>query len=182
MNMIFVDAENIGLKELSKIEATIIDKVFVFTKSDSIAQFCEQNLYHCLSDYPSGANQADFYIIAYLSRILATLDRKKLASVKLKLYSNDLNLIAAFKFQCNLLGGTCDIIKTKNNTVVPIAAKTVSPSEQIYAQLHSPQALNQELQAKLGLSKSAFTRAVNELAKANKICRSPESKKKWVRR
>ncbi len=30
MKMIFVDAENVGLKELEKINASVVDKVFVF--------------------------------------------------------------------------------------------------------------------------------------------------------
>ncbi|MFY2506895.1 hypothetical protein ACN3E9_00880 [Vibrio pectenicida] len=34
MKIIFVDAENIGLKELEKVKATVVDKVFVFSKSD----------------------------------------------------------------------------------------------------------------------------------------------------
>ena len=33
---IFVDVENIGLKELKKINAEIVDKVFVFSKSDAV--------------------------------------------------------------------------------------------------------------------------------------------------
>ena len=32
MKMIFVDAENVGLKELEKINASVVDKVFVFSR------------------------------------------------------------------------------------------------------------------------------------------------------
>ncbi|MBF4269331.1 hypothetical protein EAY71_20920, partial [Vibrio anguillarum] len=67
MKVIFVDAENVGLKELEKINASIVDKVFVFSKSDAVKLVCEKSLYLCLNDYPTGQNQADFYIIAYLS-------------------------------------------------------------------------------------------------------------------
>ena len=64
MKIIFVDAENVGLKELEKIKASIVDKVLVFSRVESIKQTCEKLLYLCLSDYPEGANQADFHIIA----------------------------------------------------------------------------------------------------------------------
>ncbi|GAA5788729.1 hypothetical protein NGY2020031_11740 [Vibrio cholerae] len=46
MKMIFVDAENIGLKELEKVKATVIDKVFVFSKVESVQRICE-NHYFC---------------------------------------------------------------------------------------------------------------------------------------
>lgn len=76
MKIIFVDAENIGLKELYKINTSIVDKVFVFSKNHAFKLICDQSLYHLLNDYPSGQNQADFYIIAYLSKVLSILDPK----------------------------------------------------------------------------------------------------------
>lgn len=96
--MIFVDAENVGLKELEKIGASIIDKVFVFSKSEAVKLVCDKSLYLFLSDYPTGQNQADFYIVAYLSRVLLALDKKQLDSVNFELYSNDESLISAFEF------------------------------------------------------------------------------------
>ncbi|MGL4734650.1 MAG: hypothetical protein ACRCWB_06105 [Enterovibrio sp.] len=96
MKMIFVDAENIGVKELEKIQATVIDKVFVFSKVESVQRICEKALFLFLSDYPSGPNQADFYIIAYLSRVLSILDKKQFSAVHFELYSNDKSLISAF--------------------------------------------------------------------------------------
>ncbi|EMJ3470170.1 hypothetical protein V7L80_005248, partial [Vibrio harveyi] len=45
MKMVFVDAENVGLKELEKLRASAIDKVFVFSKSEAIKQCCEKNLF-----------------------------------------------------------------------------------------------------------------------------------------
>lgn len=54
MKMIFVDAENVGLRELEKINASVVDKVFVFSKSDSVKLVCEKSLYLFLSDYPTG--------------------------------------------------------------------------------------------------------------------------------
>ncbi|MBF4242492.1 hypothetical protein EA003_22225, partial [Vibrio anguillarum] len=111
MKVIFVDAENVGLKELEKINASIVDKVFVFSKSDAVKLVCEKSLYLCLNDYPTGQNQADFYIIAYLSRVLLALDKKQLGSIHFELYSNDENLITAFEFQCDQLGATCQSIR-----------------------------------------------------------------------
>ncbi|MCG9230945.1 MULTISPECIES: hypothetical protein [Vibrio harveyi group] len=46
MKMVFVDAENVGLKELEKLRASAIDKVFVFSKSEAIKQCCEKNLFY----------------------------------------------------------------------------------------------------------------------------------------
>ncbi|MEZ9231355.1 hypothetical protein AB4259_09755 [Vibrio amylolyticus] len=185
MKMIFVDAENVGLKELEKLQATPVDKVFVFSKSDAIRLVCEKALFLYLSEYPTGQNQADFYIIGYLSRVLCTLDRKQLNSVDFELYSNDENLISAFEFQCSQLGAKQRAIRTKEATIVELPTITKpmvnSPESKIYAALKSPCSLDQNLQKKLGLSKPDFTKAVNELSKSNKIKRSPENKKKWVR-
>ncbi|MGS0675729.1 hypothetical protein [Shewanella sp. 125m-1] len=185
MKMIFVDAENVGVKELEKIDASVVDKVFVFSKSETVKLICEKSLYLYLSDYPSAPNQADFYIIAYLSRVLLALDKKQLNSVHLELYSNDESLILAFEFQCNQLGAAAICIRTRENTVVPIVntstPKLKSPQDKVFSALKSPRALDPSLQKQLGLSKSAFTKAINELSNSNKIQRSQQSKKKWVR-
>ncbi|MDE1330498.1 hypothetical protein [Vibrio aestuarianus] len=187
MKVIFVDAENVGLKELEKINASIVDKVFVFSKSDAVKLVCEKSLYLCLNDYPTGQNQADFYIIAYLSRVLLALDKKQLGSIHFELYSNDENLITAFEFQCGQLGATCQSIRTREQTVVPItessstSPKPNSAEAKLLKALKSPHSLDPQFQQHLGLSKSDFTKAINELSKSNQIKRSPQSKKMWVR-
>ncbi|MCR9500927.1 hypothetical protein [Vibrio vulnificus] len=185
MKVIFVDAENVGLKELEKINASIVDKVFVFSKSDAVKLVCEKSLYLCLNDYPTGPNQADFYIIAYLSRVLLALDKKQLGSTHFELYSNDENLITAFEFQCGQLGAVCQSIRTREQTVVPIIESTYpkpnSAEAKLLKALKSPHSLDPEFQQRLGLSKSDFTKAINELSKSNQIKRSPQSKKKWMR-
>ncbi len=182
MKIIFVDAENIGLKELKKIDASVLDKVFVFSKSEPIKAFCEKYLYLYLSDYPSGSNQADFYIIAYLSRILSAIDKKKMDSFCFELISDDESLISAFTFQCTQLGGRHKITRTKASNVVPISITSDIEASQkkLHASLVSPKVLGPELQRQLGLSKSTFSKAINELTKNNKIKRSPESKRKWI--
>ncbi len=150
MKMIFVDAENVGLKELEKINASVVDKVFVFSKSDSVKLVCEKSLYLFLSDYPTGQNQADFYIIAYLSRVLLALDKKQLGSVHFELYSNDESLISAFEFQCKQLGAPCQSIRTRDNTVVPIIKSQQtpqkSPEDKLLHALKSPRALDPSFQ------------------------------------
>ncbi|ELI5719952.1 hypothetical protein KW443_09225 [Vibrio fluvialis] len=185
MKMIFVDAENVGLKELEKIGASIIDKVFVFSKSEAVKLICDKSLYLFLSDYPTGQNQADFYIVAYLSRVLLALDKKQLGSVNFELYSNDESLISAFEFQCGQLGAAYRSVRTRDNTVVPIVeaspAKHKSPEEKLLHALNTPRALDPSFQKQLGLSKSDFSRAIQGLSQSNQIKRSPQSKKKWVR-
>ncbi|MBS9939245.1 hypothetical protein CWO17_11410 [Vibrio sp. 10N.286.45.A3] len=186
MKAIFVDAENVGLKELEKINATIVDKVFVFSKSDAVKLVCQKSLYHFLGDYPTGPNQADFYIIAYLSRVLLALDKKQLGSTHFELYSNDESLITAFEFQCDLLGSSCQSIRTREQTVVslieskPKKSKKLTPEERVLNALTSPQSLNPNFQKKVGLSQSDFSKAITELSKNKQIKRSPQSKKKWV--
>ncbi|GAD88700.1 hypothetical protein VHA01S_008_00950 [Vibrio halioticoli NBRC 102217] len=205
MKMIFVDAENVGLKELGKLTASIVDKVFVFSKSDSVKLMCEKSLYLFLNDYPSGQNQADFYIIAYLSRVLSALDKRQLGSTHFELYSNDESLISAFEFQCDQLGSACKSIRTREQTVVPIlkpqplksklskptstipnppkinSSKPHSPEEKMLKALTSPRTLDPSLQKQLNLSQSDFTKVINALRSTQKIKRTEESKKKWVR-
>ena len=212
MKMIFIDAENIGLKEIEKAETCIIDKVFVFSKVESIKRSCEKLLYLCLSDYPDGANQADFYIIAYLSRILITLPKQQINTIEFELCTNDKNLISAFEFQCNLLRGKCTIIRTKkpskelislelenikqqspnstqliNELSINASNKTLNhlidsyPNEckPLVKALQTPQKLNDDLRQKLHLSKSTFTKIINELRCKNRIKRTTKDKSFW---
>ncbi len=202
MKMLFIDAENVGLKTLEKITASIIDKVFVFSKSEADKLLCEKSLYLHLSDYPSGSNQADFYIIGYLSRVLTVLDKKQLKMISFELYSNDESLISAFEFQCKHLGANCVCVRTKEANVISITSAKVEPNNKrcqtnkkptkateqnqqshlkLLKILTLPHALNPELQKKLGLSKSDFTKAVNILSKNKQIARTKESKRMWVR-
>lgn len=83
------------------------------------------------------------------------------------------------------LGAPCQSIRTRENTVVPIVkpqqTTPKSPEEKLLNALKSPRALDPSFQKQLGLSKSDFTKAINELSKNNQTKRSPQSKKKWVR-
>ncbi|CAH7217110.1 conserved hypothetical protein [Vibrio chagasii] len=184
MKFVFVDAENVGVKGVERVKATLADKVFVFSKSNGIKQYCEKELFHHLSDYPSGQNQADFYIISYLSCVLSTLEQQALASAHFELFSNDESLISAFDFQCKKLGAKFRIARTKDEVVVPIVPNvkpnSVSAEQKIYAALESPKNLDPSFQEQLGLSRQVFTKAVNTLSSSNKIKRSETDRKKWV--
>ncbi|WCP83303.1 hypothetical protein PQE20_17950 [Vibrio harveyi] len=188
MKIILVDAENVGLKGVEKIGPSVSDKVFVFSKSENIEQFCEKEMYQHISDYPLGANQADFCIIAYLMRFLTHYDLKALSKVVFELHSNDSNLRSAFEYQCTRFGVKSDIVQTKaisKIVALPVEqkrAKTDKAEELLFAALSKPRALDETLQAELGLPRQVFTKAINSLSSSNKIVRSPETKKKWVQR
>ncbi|MFT6910259.1 MAG: hypothetical protein ACJAS1_006987 [Oleiphilaceae bacterium] len=186
MKIIFVDAENVGFKGLEAIKSNIIDKVFVFSRVESIQSYSEQKLFLCLSDYPEGANQADFYIIAYLARVLASISKVGKNAIYFTLYSNDVNLINAFKFQCELLGAKSQIVsfKQENNAANVVCEISKSPKsetikKQVFNMLNQPIGLF-EIQTSLKLSKPIFSKAVNELVKDNKIKRVSKSSKNWV--
>ena len=183
MKIIFVDAENVGFKGLDAINASIADKVFVFSRVESIKVLCEKKLYLCLSDYPEGANQADFYIIAYLLRVLSCFAKEQKSAIEFVLYTNDLNLIAAFEFQCGLLGAKSKIhsFKQEASVVCNITelTKTNQLEKQIYKMLKEPRGLL-DIQTTLKLSKPVFTRAVNGLIKTEKIKRASNNGKNWV--
>ncbi|SGZ09141.1 hypothetical protein [Moritella viscosa] len=186
MKILFVDAENVGFKGLDAIDANIIDKVFIFSRVDSIKLYSEQKLYLCLSDYPEGANQADFYIISYLSRVLTTVSKNEKQAIEFILYSDDLNLVNAFKFQCDLFGAksriesfnqraktsniVCHIVKEPNSDLI---------ETQIFNMLDEPTGLFY-IQESLNIPLQTFTKAVNTLVKSNKICRSSKNDKHWV--
>jgi hypothetical protein len=186
MKIIFVDAENVGFKGLEAIKSNIIDKVFVFSRVESIQSYSEQKLFLCLSDYPDGANQADFYIIAYLARVLASISKVEKNAIDFTLYSNDVSLIHAFQFQCELLGAKSHIVSFKQenqptNVVCEISKspKSETIKKQVFNMLSQPIGLY-EIQTSLKLSKPVFSKAVNELVKDKKIKRVSKSGKNWV--
>jgi hypothetical protein len=72
MKLIFVDAENIGLRQLEGIQSAFQGRVFVFTKENSVKEFCEGRAFSVMSSYSAGSNQADFYIIAKLVSLIGS--------------------------------------------------------------------------------------------------------------
>ena len=186
MKIYYVDAENVGIDFLEGEKASVLDKVFVFSNSDSLKSDCEKLLYTCVSGYPSGKNQADFHMIAHLTRLLSMLSKKEKGSVSFIFCSKDQDLLKAFDSQCSLAGikafssypGNKNKIKSnggsqKNNKRPNlenlILESLVQPSKAI------------DIQRMLGVSKSEFSKAINKLIKTEEIKRHSKSSKKWRR-
>ncbi|CAH8232313.1 conserved hypothetical protein [Vibrio aestuarianus] len=183
MKVIFVDGENVGLKVVEKIDSALSDKVLIFSKSANIEQHCHKALFQHFSNYPSGSNQADFSIIANLSKYLTVYDTKSLSKAEFTLYTNDQDLISAFEFQCEEYNLKAKIIRTRETAKpvpLPVFIEPNSPDEKVFKALEHPRALSPELQEELGLTRQVFTRVVNSLSASNSIKRSPENKKLWV--
>lgn len=185
MKFIFVDAENIGLKEMEAISASISDKVLVFSKNEAVKNVCERKLFLSHSGYPSGPNQADFYIIGNLVGIITSITEQQREVCNFVLYSQDNSLVMAFSFQCKLHQVKCQIAlapKVKPNTQPVIEEKkVVSLLEDIIYESFKTEQKIETVRKKLKASKPDFTRALNALLKLNKIKRVSKSKKTWVR-
>ncbi|MBE8574116.1 hypothetical protein [Vibrio sp. OPT18] len=183
MKFIFIDAENIGLKEMQTIKTSIIDKVFVFSLNSAIKEFCEQKWYACFSDYQIGANQADFRIISVLSHALMMIERPNPA-ITFVLYSSDKALGLAFKNECDIRSADCEIALREPLPAISKAPQTaVTPSktdaEILFAALRKASPLDDGLRLSLSLSKQRFSQAQNELIKHELIIRCKSNKKNW---
>ena len=115
-------------------------------------------------------------------------DLKTLSKLVFELHSNDLSLIDAFQYQCKRLNVKSEIVKTINTSkVVVLPVESVISKDEtaealLYNALYQPRALDEKLQAELGLSRQIFTKAINSLSSSNKIVRTLETKKKWIQR
>ena len=185
MRFIFVDAENIGLKEVESINASISDKVLVFSKNEAVKNVCERKLFLSHSSYPSGSNQADFYIIGNLVGIITSISEQQREVCNFVLYSQDNSLVMAFSFQCQLHKVKCQIAlapKEKPNTQPVIEQKKAIPLlEDIIFEYFKTEQKTETVRKKSKASKPDFTRALNALVKSNKIKRVSKSKKTWIR-
>lgn len=180
MKFAFIDAENLGLKELESIGAKISDKVFVFSKNDAVKVLCERKLFLFISSYPTGPNQADFYIIGNLVEVIASLTGEQKKASEFLLYSRDNSLAQAFNFQCKLhkVKFKAPLEPKASSNVIPINQKGAI-EQKIINMLVTPMAA-EEIRKDLKASKPDFTKALNILIQGNKIKRSKSSKKKWV--
>lgn len=182
MKIYYVDAENIGFSMLDKTTFHILDRVFVFTNSETIKSEYNNMLLTCVSGYPTGKNQADFYIIAHLSIFLSNLSKSDKKLIEFNLLSKDQNLWKAFEYQCSLAGvkSSAPYIAEKiepNNAEESIE---ISIGEEILKLMTEP-ITSYEIQHMLNLSQSEFTKAINQLINTGKIMRHEKSKKYWVR-
>ena len=180
LKFIFVDAENIGLNQVGNVKATLTDKVFVFTKNKQIIELSERKLFQVFSSYPTGSNQADFYIIGNLVGVLASLSNGQKKQCQFVLLSQDNSLVMAFKFQCHLHKVACAFpLPSKSQTLVESQAE--SDNHQMLLQQFQHPKSTEDVRKKLNMPKPDFTRALNMLIKGKIIKRTIEDKKKWVK-
>lgn len=183
MKIIFIDAENVGTKSIENMSLSILDKVFVFSNKKTIQDLCNKKLFLSISDYPVGSNQADFYIIAYLSRILSTISNEEKKFLELVLYTRDKALITAFEFQCELVNISCifplidsiiDNVEDENEEFGS------SVEDMILSLLKDSSKSSNEMMTTLNLELRDFTTPINVLINNNKIKRNPNDKKLWI--
>lgn len=182
LKIYYVDAENIGLSALEELNISVLDRVFVFTNSEHLKSAFTNALVTCVSGYPNGQNQADFYIIAHLSNILAHLSKAEKKAIEFFLCSKDQSLWKAFEFQCYLAGvksSAPNIVIEAEISAAP--APVQAPLEQRILKLMAQPITVVEIQQKLNASQSEFTTSFNVLIKAGKVKRHEKSKKKWLR-
>jgi nicotinamidase-related amidase len=184
LRFIFVDAENIGLKGVEAIDASISDKVIVFSKNEAVKEACERKLFLYVSSYPSGPNQADFYVIGNLIGIIASLSEVQRSACQFILYTQDNALTTAFSFQCKLHKVNSKIaLKPKSDVqqkrIVEPKKLLQSLEQMIYDQLKTAQT-TEAVRKKLKQPKPEFTKALNQLIRAEKIRRVSKNKKTWI--
>ncbi|MDP2561510.1 hypothetical protein [Psychrobium sp. 1_MG-2023] len=184
MKFIFVDAENVGSKEIEKINPTISDKVMVFSRSAAVKEVCERKLFLYLSGYPVGSNQADFYIIGNAVGLVASLSESQREMSQFVLYSRDNSLVTAFRFQCQL-HKVKYLIALEPKAIVqksqpPVVSKIEKSLEQTVLSHFNSENTIEFIRKKLKRSKSEFTGVINNLIKAKKIKRVSKNKKTWV--
>ncbi|RRW39134.1 hypothetical protein EGJ52_24985 [Pseudomonas luteola] len=182
LKIYYVDAENIGLSMLDELNISILDRVFVFTNSESLKSACSNALLTCVSGYPSGPNQADFYIIAHLSNVLSHLSKAEKKAIEFNLCSKDQNLWKAFEFQCSQAGVKSSApyitLQSESNNVVLAIDTSI---EAKILKLMSKPITSLEIQQKLKITQSEFTTSFNQLIKSGKIKRQESSRKHWFR-
>lgn len=187
----YVDAENVNLNSLDQKHLSVLDRVFVFTKHSKPSANYSNHLYEFIGGYPTGKDQADFYIIAHLSRVLGDLTQAEKKVVSFHIHSKDKNLCTAFEFQCSLAGAVFskplyEEGKKPNLSVVPKQKDKPEESEVIAIASRLKSIVNQpvsvtEIRASLpALSQQDFTRSFNWLIQNKEIKRSKNTPKKWV--
>ncbi|WP_146143640.1 hypothetical protein [Photobacterium phosphoreum] len=181
MKIIFIDEENVGTKSIENMDLSILDKVFVFSNKKTIQELCNKKLFLSISDYPVGSNQADFYIIAYLSRILLTISNEEKKCLELVLYTKDKALITAFEFQCELVNISC-IFPLIDSVIDSVEDEELGSSveDMILSLLKNASKSSNEMMTTLNLELRDFTTPINVLINNNKIKRNPNDKKLWV--
>lgn len=178
LKIYYIDAENVGLNVLNDLTLSVLDRVFVFTNSEGLKTASNNAVLTCMSGYPSGSNQADFYIIAHLSNVLANLTKAEKNAIEFILCSKDQSLWKAFEFQCRLAEVKSSILHLKVEEKSVAASPSTSLEVKILKLMVQP-ITSIEIQKKLGVPQSEFTTSFNQLIKSGKIKRQEGAKKKW---
>ena len=200
MKIYYVDAENIGIDFLAGQNISVLDKVFVFSNNESITSECEKRFYIGVTGYPVGKNQANFYMVGHLARLISLLSDKEKGAINFIFCSKDQDLLKALDSQCSLAGikafssypaenkkkessSTSKPNTDKNNTRKKGAKKGVKNQsiESLILECFAQPSKPYDVQLALGLSKPEFTKAINKLIKAEKIKRQSKSRKKWCK-
>ena len=187
VKFIFVDAENISNRKVEMINAGIMDKVFVFSKNNgAIKKNCEEKHYLYLYKYPTGANQADFYLIANLARVITLMNKEEKQRCEFVLYSQDNSLVTAFEFQCNLhkVKSSIALPPKEQNTVVTLITEEEQKNidRKILSFLsESLPKLPEEIRNDLKITKKDCAGALRRLSESNEICRVADGDKRWIK-
>jgi len=197
----YVDAENVGIDFLTGKNISVLDKVFVFSNNESIQAECEKNSYIGVTGYPVGKNQADFYMVGHLARLISLMSDKEKGAINFIFCSKDQDLLKALYSQCSLAGikafssypaankgaksnsASKKQHSDKKNTHKKGAKKIVENQniESSILECFVQPSKSHDVQVALGLSKPNFTKAINNLIKAGKIKRQSKSSKKWCK-
>ena len=200
MKIYYVDAENVGIDFLTGKNISVLDKVFVFSNNESIQAECEKRFYISVTGYPVGKNQADFYMVGHLARLISLLSDKEKGAINFIFCSKDQDLLKALDSQCSLAGIKAfssypaeNKKKESNSTSKPNTDKKNSHKkgakkcvenqniESSILECFAQPSKSHDVQVALGLSKPNFTKAINNLIKAGKIKRQSKSSKKWCK-
>ncbi|ACH64813.1 conserved hypothetical protein (plasmid) [Aliivibrio fischeri MJ11] len=157
----------------------------MFSNNEQIKTLCHDLMFIMMSGYPIGKNQADFYLIAHLSKAISQVqydEKKKLTFI---LYSNDNSLCQAFEFQCQHASISCEIINTKptiqggNMNNQEYTTAELNNITCLYKALKSKNMLITELFNTTKLAQNEATKALNALVKKGLIARTSSNKKVW---
>lgn len=194
MKIYYVDAENVGIDFLVDKKVSVLDKVFVFSNNESVKSECKKLLYIGVAGYLAGKNQADFYMVAHLARLLSQLSDKEKGVVNFIFCSRDQDLLNALQSQCSLAGikAFSSYPTGKRKTKLSSNKKSNTNKKNTHEKGDKNQSIESlilerfaqpsksyDVQVALGLTKSEFSKAINKLIKAGKIKRQSKSSKKW---
>lgn len=195
MKIYYIDAENVGIDVLKDKSVSVLDKVYVFSNNKSVNAECDKRLYIAVSGYPVGKNQADFYMVGHVARLISLLSNKEKGIINFIFCTKDQDLLKALFYQCSSAGikifSSCPVIKEKKSSGCVGKANNKSHTqkgnagnsciENLILQCFAQPSKLYDVQVALGLSQSDFAIAVNKLANAGKIERQSKSSKKWRR-